>query len=246
MSSSKFELYLQNDDGGDEANTETSNKTASDHDIEAGRSGLKDTTDAEDHASKNNGQTSANEIGNITSHDGAEESSGGENRGDERLLPLGDNEGGFSVVLDLLRVARESIELYVGIFVTSVLLDEVVHSQDTSHPTGIITEEDTSKSRKGDDEVGPKGHGGLDAVDIGSAGDGNDASTRHGCVMLTDIGGYQKKRRLFVPQEPEEKYPRKLKVELGMLHPSPAAGSPALITNLNAGDAAAPWLLVHG
>lgn len=42
------------------------------------------------------------------------------------------------------------------------LLDEVVHSHNTVDISGVISEEDTSKSSKGTHEIGPEGDGGLD------------------------------------------------------------------------------------
>ena len=72
-------------------------------------------------------------------------------------------------------------ELDVGVFGSSVLLDEVVHVEDTTHPTGIISEEDTTKGCKGNNQVGTNGNGSLDTVDIGRAGDGDNTTSWHDC-----------------------------------------------------------------
>lgn len=44
-----------------------------------------------------------------------------------------------------------------------VLTNEVFHGQNTAHPAGVITEEDTTKGSKGTDQVGSYGDGGLEA-----------------------------------------------------------------------------------
>ena len=53
--------------------------------------------------------------------------------------------------------------LWVRVRHASVLTDEVWHCQDTAHPAGIITKEDTTKGSKGTDQVGSHGDGGLEA-----------------------------------------------------------------------------------
>ena len=68
-----------------------------------------------------------------------------------------------------------------GVFGASVLIDEVVHVQDTTHPTSVISEEDTTERCKSNDEVSPNGDGSLNAIDISRAGDGDDTTSWHDC-----------------------------------------------------------------
>ena len=63
----------------------------------------------------------------------------------------------------------------------SVLTDEVWHGQNTTHPTGVVTKEDTTKGSKGTDQVGSHGNGGFEAGCVGRAGNDNGcySSARH-------------------------------------------------------------------
>lgn len=171
--------YSQDDNGRDETDTETSNETTSYHDTEASGSSLKDTTDDEDEAASDDGQTTADEIGDITSNDGTEEGTSRQDRGGEGDLGRSNNE-----VLGVILEGITSKASVLGVVEASVLLDEVGHGEDTTHPTSVISEEDTSKGGEGDNEVGPHGDGRLDAVDISRAGDGNNSSSRHGCRWM--------------------------------------------------------------
>ena len=62
-----------------------------------------------------------------------------------------------------------------------VLTDEVRHGQDTTHPAGVVTEEDTTKGGEGTDKVGPQGDGGLEPRRVRRARDdyGCYSSSRH-------------------------------------------------------------------
>lgn len=62
-----------------------------------------------------------------------------------------------------------------------VLTDEVFHCQNTAHPAGVITEEDTSKGSKGTDQVGSHGDGGFEARRVRRARNDNGcySSSRH-------------------------------------------------------------------
>lgn len=173
--------HVQNDNGRDKTDTETSNQATSDHDVEASGGSLKDTTDGEDGATKNNGKTTTDEISEITGDDGTEESTSGQDGGDERLLRRGNAEGIFAVCDDLGVEMVNAGELDVRVFSASVLLDEEVHVEDTSHPAGIITEEDTTEGCESNNQVGTDGDRSLNAVDIGRAGHGDDSTSRHVC-----------------------------------------------------------------
>ena len=60
---------LQNDNGGDETNTESSNESTADHDVETSGGSLEDATDAKDTTAHDNGHSAADEIGKVTSDD---------------------------------------------------------------------------------------------------------------------------------------------------------------------------------
>lgn len=69
--------HVQNDDGGDETDTETSDETTSSHHTETSGGSLEDTTNAEDGTTEDDGDTATDEVGDVTSHDGTEESTSG-------------------------------------------------------------------------------------------------------------------------------------------------------------------------
>ena len=62
-----------------------------------------------------------------------------------------------------------------------VLTDEVLHGQNTTHPAGVVTEEDTTKGSKGTDQVGSHGDGSLEARRVRRARNDNGcySSSRH-------------------------------------------------------------------
>lgn len=197
--------HVQNDNGGDETDTKTSNETTSSHDTKTSGSSLEDTTNYEDGTTENDSNTTSDEVGNVTSGNSTEESTissvsftsidhykqmilggvdhvpSGQDRSDERLLPWSDNKGRFAVVCNLRVQRSEAGEGNIGVLCSSVLLDEVVHVQDTSHPTSVISEEDTSKGCKSNNEVGANSDGSLDTANISRAGDGDDSTSRHDC-----------------------------------------------------------------
>jgi hypothetical protein len=144
--------HVQNDDGGFETNTDTSNQTTSDNSAKGGTDfrtseHLNDHTDEVDDAATDDGPFATDEICHITSDDGAEESTAGEDRDDQRLVRRSNTVGGVSVR-------------------TFDLADEDGGTEDTVDVTGVITEEDTTESSKSANQVGLPGDGSFDAVDI--------------------------------------------------------------------------------
>ncbi|KFZ18290.1 hypothetical protein V502_04170 [Pseudogymnoascus sp. VKM F-4520 (FW-2644)] len=174
--------HVQDDDGGDESDTETGDQATHDHDGKGGGGSLQDGTDGEDAASHNNGWATTNEIGNVTSGDGSEEGTAGQNRSHERLITGSNVEGGL--------VREEGVRFGIGaedvdgVGHAGVLADEERHGEHTSHPSGIISEEDATKGREGTHEVCLDGHGGLDTLGIGRATD--DSIARHCCCCFGD------------------------------------------------------------
>lgn len=79
--------HIENDDGRDETHTETGDQTAGHEETERGGGSLEDDTDNEDTTASNDGGSATEPIGKITSDNGAEESTSGEDRGDQGLLP---------------------------------------------------------------------------------------------------------------------------------------------------------------
>ena len=94
--------------------------------------GLKNTADSEDETSGDDGCSATDEISDITSHDGAEESAGRENRRRQRLFPSWELEGGL--IGGILSAGGIGVK-DAWVFHPSVLLDEVFHTQDSSHPS---------------------------------------------------------------------------------------------------------------
>jgi hypothetical protein len=67
------------------------------------------------------------------------------------------------------------------------LLNEVVHVEDTTHPTCIISKEDSAKRSECDNQVSPNSDRSLDTVDISRASDGNNSTSWHFVVMYFDF-----------------------------------------------------------
>jgi hypothetical protein len=194
--------HVQNDNGRDKSDTETSNETTSSHHTKTSGGNLKDTADTEDGTSENDGETTANEVGKITGNDGTEESTGRQDGGDERLVRGGDRKLLVAIVDNQRVLGTEAGELDVGVFVASVLLDEVVHVEDTSHPTSVIAEEDTTESCKGNNQVGSKGNWGFDTADISCAGNWDNTAAGHlECGAVRLLERLSEELRLFVQEE---------------------------------------------
>ncbi|KFY33168.1 hypothetical protein V495_08370, partial [Pseudogymnoascus sp. VKM F-4514 (FW-929)] len=124
-----------------------SDDAADGHDGDGGGGGLEDTADGKDDAAKNDGDTAADEVGEITSDNSAKESSGRENRSSKRLLPGRELEGG--VVGSELRAGSIAGEQDMGVLFVSVELYEVRHGEHAGHPSGVISEEDAAEGGEG-------------------------------------------------------------------------------------------------
>lgn len=59
---------------------------------------------------------------------------------------------------------------------TSVLVNVVVHAHNTSHPSSIITKEDTTKCGESAHEIGLESDGRLDTLGIGGPGEYSTSS----------------------------------------------------------------------
>lgn len=92
--------HVQNDNGGFETDTETGDETTSNNQTKTVRGNLKNNTDHVDSATHDDSPATTNGISDITSDDGSEESTGRENRSDERVV--GTREGGCASTLDEL------------------------------------------------------------------------------------------------------------------------------------------------
>lgn len=88
--------------------------------------------------------------------------------------------------------------IWVGVRQAGVLTDEVLHGQNTTHPAGVVAEEDTTKGREGTDQVGPHSDGGLEARRVRRAGNDNGcySSSRHdgGDISWKYLGAVKVKR----------------------------------------------------
>ena len=67
--------HVEDDDGGDETYAKSCNDSTDAHESNASGGSFADAADGEDKAAPNNSQAAANKISNITSNDGAKESS---------------------------------------------------------------------------------------------------------------------------------------------------------------------------
>ena len=130
--------HVQNDNGGDEADTETSDQATGDQETNDGRSSLEDDTNDEDGAARDDGRSTTEPVRQITGDERTEEGSGRQDRGDEGLLGRGQGEG-CRIVLDVLGVGVEA----------GVELDEVGHAHDTADISRVVAEENTAKGGKG-------------------------------------------------------------------------------------------------
>jgi hypothetical protein len=90
-----------------------------------GGGGLENVSDDENSTSRDNGPSSTNVIGHITSNQSTKESTSGKNGGDEGFLPSGESE--------LFSGDLRGVE-------TGVEGDEVLHSEDTVHVSRVISD----------------------------------------------------------------------------------------------------------
>ena len=115
---------------------------------------LKDNADDVDGATDDDCSATTNEVGAVCSNECTEESAGGQDGDDERLVWTGEC-GGIGTFDDV---------------------DEDWGASNTVNVTRIVTEEDTAKGREGTNQVGLPGDRRLDIVDIVR---GSQRGTRH-------------------------------------------------------------------
>jgi hypothetical protein len=134
---------------------------------------LNDNTNHVDQAAHDDSPFTSNAVRDITSDDGTEESTGRENRDDERGVGRTDSIWDRAIGVETLDV-----------------LNEERGWQDTVDVTGVVTKEDTTKGGKGANEVGLEGDGRLNAVDVlGWANDGHDGGYCFVFVQLLVVVG---------------------------------------------------------
>ena len=149
--------HVENDDSRDEPDTESGNQTTGDQETQTCGCSLQDDTDHEDGASNDDGQPAADEISYITGNDGAKESTGGKDRGDEGVSRCFQGESSGLLVSSIRR----------GVWFASLLVDKIRHCFHAVDVARVIAEVDTTKGSKGDHEISLPGNWGFDAVDIG-------------------------------------------------------------------------------
>lgn len=84
--------HVQDDDGGDEADTESCDQTTGDEQAQGGRRSLQDDTNDEDNTAADDGGPTAEPVSQVTGDEGTEEGTGREDRDDERRFPGGEND----------------------------------------------------------------------------------------------------------------------------------------------------------
>ena len=142
--------HVQDVDGRNESNTNTCNQTTDNELWDSHSRDLDDDTNGEYTATSNDGSTTTDPVGKSTREDGTEERTGGQDGNDERLVVRCELISGS--MLDEVRGVRTKV------------VDEVVCAENTVDVSGVVTEQDTSKSSKGTHEVGPEGDRGLGAL----------------------------------------------------------------------------------
>lgn len=139
--------HVQNDNGRLETDTETGNQTTGNNGAKSvfGRGNhLDNDSEHVDATADDDGPLSANPVGNITSDQGTEEGTAGQDRGNQGGVAVGEL-GGEGALDGLVEDGR---------------------AVDTVDVTGIIAEEDATERGKGTDQVGLPGDGSLDVLDI--------------------------------------------------------------------------------
>ena len=96
-------------------------------------------------------------ISQISSNQGAKESSSRKNTGNQTLLPSGQGESLFDSFAGIVG----------GDWDAGEQVDEVGHAHDTRNVAGVETEEDTAKGCEGAHQVGFDGDGRLNARHVG-------------------------------------------------------------------------------
>ena len=142
--------HVQNVDGRHESDTDTCNQTADNELRNSHGRDLNDDTDGEHTAAGNDGGTTTDPVGKGTGEDGTEESTGGKDGDDERLVVGSDLKSG-GMLGEVRGVGTE-------------VVDKVVGAENTVDVSRVVTEEDTGKGSKGTHEVGPEGDRGLGAL----------------------------------------------------------------------------------
>lgn len=142
--------HVENVDGRDETDTDTSDQTTNDKERNGGRSDLENDTNGEDTAASNDGKTTTEPVGKSTGDKSTEEGTGREDRDDEGGVRGGDVIAGRIGLGDLN-------------WVTKVPLD-ISSTEDTVDVSRVETEEDTSKGSESAHEVGLEGDRRLNAL----------------------------------------------------------------------------------
>lgn len=169
--------HVQDDNGGLETDTQTSNQTTSNDGTKGGRVGrggdLDDDTKEVDETTDNNSPLAADELGDISSDESSKEGTGRQDRGDQRQVGIG--EGGSTVALDGLV--------------------EDLGARDAVDVARIITEEDTTERGKGTDDICLPGDGGFDAFDIGGGVQAGSRNDRVVAAVLLLVGRHDGRAR---------------------------------------------------
>jgi hypothetical protein len=127
---------------------------------------LKSNTNSEDTAASNDGCSTSEPVRKITSDDSAKEGTSREDRDNQRVVGRRQGEVCGRIGGGSSRWVWQVLEL----------VNEILHSQDTTNITGIVAEEETSKSSEDTHQVGLDGDGGLNAGGIRRS---DDSSTSH-------------------------------------------------------------------
>jgi len=157
--------------GGNETHSGASNETTDNHHSKGRGGGLKDTTNDEGQAARDNCPSTTNAVGDVSSNNGTKERSTRENPSKKRLLPSWKHKE-----IELVRAG-----IWSRVWSSRILVNIVLHSHDSSHPSRVVSEEDTTKCSESAHEVGLQGNGSFDTRGIGRTMD--HTSSSHDEVM---------------------------------------------------------------
>ena len=101
--------HVENDNGRDESNTQSTNDPARAHETQASGGSFENATNGENATACNNGRPTSNKVGEITGDDGAEKGTEGENGAGQGLIACGQMERFDGSLVTGIRVRKASV-----------------------------------------------------------------------------------------------------------------------------------------
>jgi hypothetical protein len=158
--------HVEDDDGGDEANTKTGNQTSSNQQAQRAARSLQDTSNPIHNTPQNNRRPASKPIRQITRHDGTEERPSTQYRNDERLMRRRNHERSNGRCRGVGAWDRD----------TGEERDEVGHGEHSRNVSRVETEEDTTEGGEHAHGIGSPCRRRLDTTRIRRGGDGSSST----------------------------------------------------------------------